>query len=185
MLHSVILAGFGGQGVLLAGQLIAYAGMIEGKHVAWIPSYGPEMRGGTAHCGVSVSDDPIGSPVVEEPGALLAFNLPSLEKFEGKVTQGGLVIYNASLIKRGVYRKDVVGYPLLANELAVDAGNPRGTNMVMLGAYLMLSGATGIGSIRQALEKIFASKGPEVVEINMKALLMGWRAVQGVVQKGA
>lgn len=185
MLHSLVLAGFGGQGVLLAGQLIAYGGMMEGKHVAWIPSYGPEMRGGTANCGVSVSDRPISSPLVEEPGALLAFNLPSLDKFEARVTSGGLVIYNASLIPRSLNRKDVSAYPLYANDMAAAVGNSRAVNMVMLGAYLRLTGAVSLGSVKRAMEKVFAEKGAEVIESNAKALTEGWNSVKGIISKGA
>ncbi len=144
MQNDVIMAGFGGQGVLLIGKMLAYAGMHEGKEVSWLPSYGPEMRGGTANCTVVISDRPVGSPVIRSPRAVLAMNLPSLDKFEPDVRPGGLLLINTSLIARKSTRDDVTIIDVPANEIANELGNPRGANMVALGAYL---GATerGVG----------------------------------------
>ena len=136
MQRDVIMAGFGGQGILLIGKMLAYAGMREGMEVSWLPSYGPEMRGGTANCTVVISDKPVGSPVIRSPRAVVAMNLPSLEKFEPDVRKGGLLLINSSLINRGAQRDDLTVIEVPANEMASDLGNPRGANMVALGAYL-------------------------------------------------
>ena len=136
MQQEVIIAGFGGQGVLFAGLLLAYAAMDEGKDVTWIPSYGPEMRGGTANCTVVVSDEEIGSPFVKNPSAVLAMNLPSLDKYEKLVKPGGVLVVNASMVNREVERKDINVVSLPANEIADEAGSKRAVNMVMLGALL-------------------------------------------------
>jgi len=129
MQRDVIMAGFGGQGILLIGKMLAYAGMHEGKQVSWLPSYGPEMRGGTCNCTVVVSDKPVGSPVIRSPRAVLAMNLPSLEKFEADIRPGGLLLINSSLIDRGSKRDDLTVIKVPANQLAADLGNPRGANM--------------------------------------------------------
>lgn len=136
MIEQVIMAGFGGQGVMSMGQLLAYSGMLEGKNVSWLPSYGPEMRGGTANCNVIVSDDEIGSPIVTEATAVIAMNLPSLDKFEHSVMPGGTLIINSSLIERKCSRTDIDVFYIPANEIADELGNNRVANMVMLGAYL-------------------------------------------------
>jgi len=125
-----IIAGFGGQGVILAGKLLAEAGMYHGLHVTWLPSYGPEMRGGTANCTVVLSDEPIGSPVVDSPTSLVAMNLPSLEKFEKAVTESGTVVINSSLISRSIERRDLKALPVPVNDIAVSLGNARTANMV-------------------------------------------------------
>ena len=141
MQTEVVIAGFGGQGVLFAGQLLAYAGMDAGLEVTWIPSYGPEMRGGTANCTVVISDRPVGSPVIQTPRALLAMNLPSLDKFEPHVRPGGAIVVNTSLINRPVRRDDVLAVGIPANELALELGNPRCANIIALGAFV---GATDV-----------------------------------------
>jgi 2-oxoglutarate ferredoxin oxidoreductase subunit gamma len=140
MIEQVIMAGFGGQGVMSMGQLLAYSGMLEGKNVSWLPSYGPEMRGGTANCNVIVSDDEIGSPIVTEATAVIAMNLPSLDKFEHSVMPGGTLIINSSLIERKCSRTDIDVFYIPANEIADELGNNRVANMVMLGAYLKKTG---------------------------------------------
>jgi 2-oxoglutarate ferredoxin oxidoreductase subunit gamma len=134
MQRDVIMAGFGGQGILLIGKMLAYAGMHAGKEVSWLPSYGPEMRGGTCNCTVVISDKPVGSPVIRSPRAVVAMNLPSLEKFEPDLREGGLLLINSSLISRGPERDDVTVVEVPANEIATELGNPRGANMVALGA---------------------------------------------------
>ena len=122
MQRDVIMAGFGGQGILLIGKMLAYAGMHEGKEVSWLPSYGPEMRGGTANCTVVISDKPVGSPVIRSPRAVVAMNLPSLEKFEPDIREGGLLLINSSLINRGPERDDLTVVEIPANELASELG---------------------------------------------------------------
>jgi 2-oxoglutarate ferredoxin oxidoreductase subunit gamma len=125
MQNDVIMAGFGGQGILLIGKMLAYAGMHEGKEVSWLPSYGPEMRGGTCNCTVVISDRPVGSPVIRSPRAVLAMNLPSLDKFERDVRPGGLLLINSSLISRDPARADLTVVKVPANEIANSLGNPR------------------------------------------------------------
>lgn len=136
MQTEIMLAGFGGQGILFAGQLLAYAMMDEGYEVTWIPSYGPEMRGGTANCTVIIADDEIGSPTVRNPQAALVFNLPSLDKYEPLVVSGGILIANASLINRDFVRSDIDGLTIPANEIAESLGEKRLLNMVMMGALI-------------------------------------------------
>ncbi|HOF25781.1 MAG TPA: 2-oxoacid:acceptor oxidoreductase family protein, partial [Anaerolineaceae bacterium] len=136
MQTEVIISGFGGQGALYAGQVLAYAAMDEGKQVTWIPSYGPEMRGGTANCTVVVSDEEIGSPTVKHPKAVLALNLPSLDKYENMIAPGGCLVVNESMVNRKPERTDIRVVLLPANEIAREIGNERATNMVMLGALL-------------------------------------------------
>ena len=136
MVERNIFAGFGGQGVLLMGQLLAAAGMMEGKNTSWIPSYGPEMRGGTANCSVMLSDEEIDSPLVTRPTSLIVMNRPSLEKFEDKVVPGGSIFVNSSMIDIKVKRTDVSAYYVPCTEIASELGNSKVSNMIMLGAYL-------------------------------------------------
>ncbi|MCX6826215.1 MAG: 2-oxoacid:acceptor oxidoreductase family protein, partial [candidate division Zixibacteria bacterium] len=138
--QEVTLAGFGGQGIMLAGQLLAYAGMAEGKQVVWIPSYGPEMRGGTAYCTVVVSEQRIGSPIITNPQSACVFNKPSLEKFGKLVSPGGLLLINSSLIDSVSGRTDITEYLVPANEIAMSLGNPKVINIIMLAAYVEISG---------------------------------------------
>ncbi|MBN2395050.1 MAG: 2-oxoacid:acceptor oxidoreductase family protein [Candidatus Atribacteria bacterium] len=173
MLDEIIFAGFGGQGVLLMGRLIAYAGMLEGKHVAWVPSYGPEMRGGTANCTVIVSTDEVASPVVSNPMTLIAMNMPSLEKFEPLVEKGGTIILNKSLIFKTVKRTDVQVIEVLANDIANDLGNLRVANMVVLGAYVAKSNSVKMETIFQALEDILGKKSEKILALNKEALIRG------------
>lgn len=136
MTHQIISAGFGGQGVLLLGQLVAYAGMAEGKNVSWLPSYGPEMRGGTANCCVVVSDEDVAARVVVEADSVIVMNRPSLEKYEKNVVPGGKLFINSSLIEDEPSRKDIEVYRVPASEIADELGNGRVANIVMLGAML-------------------------------------------------
>lgn len=172
MQSDVIMAGFGGQGILLIGKMLAYAGMHEGKEVSWLPSYGPEMRGGTANCTVVISDRPVGSPVIRSPRAVLAMNLPSLDKFEPDVRPGGLLLINTSLIARKSTRDDVTVIDVPANEIANELGNRRGANMVALGAYLGATGAVSVEGIIDVIRETFAAK-PGVIDINITALNRG------------
>ncbi|MCF8010513.1 MAG: 2-oxoacid:acceptor oxidoreductase family protein [Clostridiales bacterium] len=174
-----VIAGFGGQGVLLTGQIIAYAGLMEDKHVSWIPSYGPEMRGGTANCSVIVSDNKIGSPMVEEPGVALIFNEPSMEKFEQQVRPGGIMVVNSSIVEKKVSRKDIHVYDIPAGKIAKQLGNERVANMVMLGAYLELTGVVSTESAINALGKIISKKKQSILEINKKAAEIGASVAAG------
>ena len=173
MQSEVIMAGFGGQGILLIGKMLAYAGMHEGKEVSWLPSYGPEMRGGTCNCTVVVSDKPVGSPVIRSPRAELAMNLPSLEKFESDIRPGGLLLINSSLINRGSERDDLTVIEVPANQIASELGNPRGANMVALGAYLGATDAVSLEEVITVIRETFAAK-PAVIDVNIEALQKGY-----------
>jgi 2-oxoglutarate ferredoxin oxidoreductase subunit gamma len=172
MQNDVIMAGFGGQGILLIGKMLAYAGMHEGKEVSWLPSYGPEMRGGTANCTVVISDRPVGSPVIRSPRAVVAMNLPSLDKFEPNVRPGGLLLINSSLINRKTTRDDVTVIEVPANEIANELGNRRGANMVALGAYLGATDAVSLDGVIEVVRETFAAK-PGVIDVNITALRRG------------
>ncbi len=178
MLHEILIAGFGGQGVLSTGQLLAYAGMIEGKEVAWIPSYGPEMRGGTANCGVTVSDEPIGSPVVTEPTALIVMNRPSLEKFEKSVVAGGYVLINSSIVKQDVSRQDLTVLKIPANEIAEEIGSLKVANNVILGALLKLTGVVTAESVLESLKKVLPARRHNLIPANREALEQGAKLAQ-------
>lgn len=174
----ILCAGFGGQGVMSLGQLLTYAGMIENKHVTWLPSYGPEMRGGTAYCSVVVSDTPVGSPIVTRNATcVIVMNLPSLLKFEQSVASGGVLLVNSSLIDKTVDRQDIRVYAIPANDLAAECGNGRAANMVMLGAYLAISEVVTIDSITLAFAKVFGSKAHRLLDLNICALHRGAEAV--------
>lgn len=175
MLEEVLLAGFGGQGILSTGMLLAYAAMAEGLHVAWIPSYGPEMRGGTANCGVTVSDKPISSPFVAEPTTLIAMNQPSLDKFETAVVPGGLLLYNSSLIKRTVMRSDLRVLAVKANEEAERIGNVRVATNVILGAFLEITGVVSLENAAEALRMVLPAHRHKLVPANQQALKVGAR----------
>lgn len=179
MNEKVIAAGFGGQGVMSLGKLLAYAGMIEEKQVSWLPSYGPEMRGGTANCGVIVSDNFIGSPVVaEDATCLIAMNKPSLDKFEIDVISGGKILINSSLIKEKITRTDVEAFYIDANTIAESCGTVKAANMVMLGAFLELTKTVDQDSILQAFLKVFGENKAKFVPMNREALNKGAEAVK-------
>lgn len=152
MQTEIIIAGFGGQGILFAGQLLAYAAMDAGMEVTWIPSYGPEMRGGTANCTVIIADEEIGSPTVRRPKAAMVFNLPSFDKYEPLVVPGGVLIANQSLINRGFQRQDLISVMIPANQIGESLGDKRLTNMVMLGALLEMLPVLSIEAVQKALE---------------------------------
>jgi 2-oxoglutarate ferredoxin oxidoreductase subunit gamma len=178
MTHEIVMSGFGGQGVMLMGQLMTYAGMLEDKHVSWIPSYGPEMRGGTANCSVIISDEPVGAPIVSEPTTVVAMNLPSLDKFEPALRAGGNLIINSSLIERGATRGDVNVYLVPSNDIASELGNAKVANMVILGAVIAATQAVSQESVLKAFAKMFAKK-PELLAINEKAIKRGAALVAG------
>jgi len=160
------------------GRLLAYAGMLEGKNVAWMPSYGPEMRGGTANCTVLISSNEIGSPIVSHPKTLIAMNQPSLDKFEPNVSEDGLIILNDSLIEREVSRNDVNVIKIPADDIADKLGNSRVANMVVLGAYVGQSGIVKIDNIFKALEKVLAGRNKKLLELNKEALKQGAELVK-------
>lgn len=178
MMLDVIMAGFGGQGVMLMGQLLTYAGMVEGKQVSWMPSYGPEMRGGTANCTVVVSDEPVGSPVVSQPIAVIAMNLPSLDKFERMVKPGGVLLYNSSLIDKAPARKDIRVIAIPANEIATELGNTRVANMVMLGALITATNPVSIASVEAALKKALPAHRQDLLPMNLQAIARGGELVK-------
>jgi len=152
--------------------------MLENKHVSWIPSYGPEMRGGTANCSVIISDEPVGAPIVSEPTTVVAMNLPSLDKFEAALQKGGNLIINSSLIERGSTRKDVNVYLVPSNDIANELGNAKVANMVVLGAIIAATKAVSQESVLKAFAKMFAKK-PELLAINEKAIRRGAALVEG------
>ena len=173
MLEEVIIAGFGGQGVMLMGRLLAYAGMLEGKKVAWMPSYGPEMRGGTANCTVIISSEEIASPVVPYPKSIIVMNKPSLDKFEPTVQKGGLIIINKSLIDQNTKRDDVGVVRVPANDIANKLGNLKVSNMVILGSYIKNSGIVKMETIFKTLEKTLTGRKQKLIAINKLALEEG------------
>ncbi len=178
MHEELVFAGFGGQGVLFSGQLLAYTALAENKHVTWIPSYGPEMRGGTANCTVVVSDEPIGSPVCRNPSIAVVFNNPSLEKYESLMKPGGLLIVNASLIVHPPTRDDLEIAQIPATAIASDLGEVRVTNMILLGALLARRPVVGLDSVQQVLlEKLGANKA-HLHEVNIAALEHGVELAQ-------
>lgn len=174
----VICAGFGGQGVMSMGQLLTYAGMLEGKEVSWLPSYGPEMRGGTANCAVTVSDKPVGSPVISgDATCAIVMNLPSLDKFENEVKPGGKILVNSSLIERKVERTDIDAYYIPANDIALELGNPKVANMIMLGAYLHTEPTVEVNSVLEAFKKVFGPSKEKFVPLNKEALEKGANSI--------
>jgi 2-oxoglutarate ferredoxin oxidoreductase subunit gamma len=173
--HKLIIAGFGGQGVMLIGQMIAYAGMLEGKEVTWMPAYGPEMRGGTANCTVIVSDKKISSPIISEATAVVAMNLPSMVKFENMIKPGGKLFVNTSLIKEKPKRDDIEIYHIDANEIAVNLHNDKVSNMVVLGAIARVTGMVGLDSIEKVMEKLFTGNKAKLIPLNKQALT-AWEA---------
>lgn len=182
MEQKVIMAGFGGQGIMAIGKLLAYAGMLESRNVTWMPSYGPEMRGGTANCAVVISDDEVGSPLISKDGtSAIVMNLPSMTKFENELVPGGKLIINKSLIDIKPTRTDIEAYYVNANELAMELGNAKVANMVMLGAYLELSKTIETESVLKAFVKVFGEEKSHLVPLNKEALLKGAEAVKATV----
>ncbi len=169
----MLFSGFGGQGILFAGKFIAYKGLIEEKQVSWLPSYGPEMRGGTASCSVIVSDDAVGSPIVSSPDILVAMNLPSLDKFEAAVAPGGMIFADSTLIERKVARDDVTVFYIPATRLASENGMPTLANMIIIGKILSALGEFDEESITAALKKVISAKHADMMDINLRAMRIG------------
>ncbi len=181
MYNEVILAGFGGQGVLLIGKLLAYAGMKAGLEVTWMPAYGPEMRGGTCNCTVVLSDRQVGSPVSQRPHAAVVLNLQSIDKFEPIVRPGGILVVNTSLINRPPARTDLINVLVPANQIAIEAGNAKAANMVALGALLGASGLVDLELVNAVLAETFAGR-PKIVQLNHACLAKGMELGQACAQ---
>ncbi len=170
---SFLFAGFGGQGILFAGKFLAYKGLMDGKQVSWLPSYGPEMRGGTASCGVNISDTPVGSPIVSNPDVLVAMNLPSLDKYEDSVVPGGMIFVDSTLIERKVRRDDVSVYYIPATRLAGDNAMPTLANMIIVGKVLDILKDFAEESVVTALKKVISAKRADMLDTNLKAMQIG------------
>ena len=168
-----LFSGFGGQGILFAGKFVAYKGLIEDKQVSWLPSYGPEMRGGTASCSVIVGDEPVGSPIVTSPDVLVAMNLPSLDKYEASVAPGGIIFMDSTLIERKVTRTDVTVYEIPATKLASDNGIPTLANMIIVGKILKVLNQFNKDDVDAALKKVISAKHANMMEANYKAMQIG------------
>lgn len=173
MTKQILIAGFGGQGILFAGKFLAYKGLIDEKQVSWLPSYGPEMRGGTASCSVIISDEPVGSPIVSSPDVLIAMNLPSLDRYEASVPAGGTIIADSSLIERKVARDDVNVCYVPATKLAGENGIPTLANMIIIGKLLDILGNFDEKSVTAALGKVISAKHADMLDVNMKAIKLG------------
>lgn len=178
MLEEIVIAGFGGQGVMVAGQLLAHAGMEEGKQVAWIPSYGPEMRGGTANCTVIISDDAVGSPIVTNPGIAIVMNRPSLDKYEPLVKPGGILIVNSSIVGREATRSDVRVVAVPANDEAAELGNVRLANSIMLGALIGCTDIVKVESLVDSMKDVFKARQHHLIDLNRQALERGMALVR-------
>ncbi len=173
MQTEIILSGFGGQGIMFAGQILTYAAMDAGKEVTWIPSYGPEMRGGTANCTVVIADEEIGSPVVKNPDAVLAMNLPSLDKYEPMVKPGGVLVINSSMVDRPARRTDISVVSIPCNEIAEELGNARLANMVAAGALLAGMKVLSLADLETALNNHMPGRHKNLLPKNVEALTRG------------
>ena len=167
---NILLAGFGGQGILFAGKFLAYSGLYEEKEISWLPSYGPEMRGGTSNCSVIISDSPVGSPIVNNPDVLLVMNMPSLDKFENAVVPGGKIFVDSTLIERKVQRDDVEVFYVPATKMAADAGVPTLANMILVGKIIKETAIVSFDNMDGVLKKVVSARKPELLELNKKAL---------------
>jgi 2-oxoglutarate ferredoxin oxidoreductase subunit gamma len=173
MHEEIVISGFGGQGALFAGQLLTYTGTDEGWHVTYMPSYGPEMRGGTAHCTVIVSQDEIGSPIVRQPSICIVMNPPSMEKYEPLVKPGGLLVVNSTLVRERSQRGDIQLVYVPANELAAEAGNVKMANVVLLGAMLGAREILPIESVKRTMDLHIPQARKKIIEPNKRALQCG------------
>ena len=169
----MIFAGFGGQGILLAGQLVAEVGMNNGKNVTWMPSYGPEMRGGFANCSVIVSDEGIGTPIIAQPDLLVVMNQPSMDLFGPKVMSGGHIVYNSSLIKNMLERDDVTFIPLPCNEIAANLNQPKAANMPVIGAVMEITKLFTVADMEKVMMDKFGANKVHLIEANLKAIEAG------------
>jgi len=182
MQYDIIFSGFGGQGALFAGQLLAYAAMDQGRYVTWIPSYGPEMRGGTAHCTVIVSEEEIGSPLVRHPSNVVALNNPSVEKYEPLLVPDGNLIYNSSLTVKAVMRRDICSIPVPATDVAAELGNSKLMNMIMLGALIERTQVLPLEAVERALEAHLSAHHQALLNLNWQALRRGAEMARDVLE---
>lgn len=173
MKKEIILSGFGGQGIMSIGKNLVEAGVEEGMEVSWVPSYGPEMRGGTANCTVILSDERIGSPLVEHPSEIIVMNRAALSKFEPEVLSGGVVFVNSSIIPDKISRSDLRAVYVPCDEIAAEIGNVKVANMVMLGAYIAATNALKVETIESMIHEMFAGKKAKLIPLNMEALRRG------------
>ena len=173
MTHDILLAGFGGQGILFAGKILAYSGLMDEKEVSWLPSYGPEMRGGTCNCSVCISDDPIGSPLVLEPSVLIVMNTPSMEKFAGSVKPGGVIISDSTMVDVKTDRTDVKAFYIPATQLAQDNALAGGANIILLGKLFRETGIVSAETFKKAVEKVVPAKKAALAANNLKAVQIG------------
>lgn len=171
--NQIVIAGFGGQGLLFSGKVLAYAGLLEGRQLSWLPSYGPEMRGGTANCNVILSDREVGSPIVSHPDILMVMNNPSLDKYEDTVQPGGRIFVDSSLISRKVRRTDVEAFYIPATQMAMDLGVPTLANMILLGALVKHTGCIRDDSLDAGLQKAIPPRKAELLSLNRKAIEAG------------
>lgn len=174
MTAKLIIAGFGGQGILFFGKLLSYKALFENKEVSWLPSYGPEMRGGTATCSVTISSSLIGSPIIDEPDILVAMNLPSLDKFESKVKSGGKIFVDSTMVDRKVKRSDVEAFYIPSSEISQEMGNVALSNIVLLGKVLKECPELGRNKIEEAIKKVVSAKHQDMYEINLEAINRGF-----------
>lgn len=174
MNKQILIAGFGGQGILFSGKFLAYEGLLEDKEVSWLPSYGPEMRGGTANCSIILSDEPIGSPIVLNPDILIAMNLPSLDKYESETASGGQIYVDSSLIDRKVEREDVETFYIPATQLASENNLSGLANMIMIGHLIKHSAVIPYENVKVAMEKIVPAKKANLLDLNLKAIELGY-----------
>lgn len=171
--HQIIIAGFGGQGLLFSGKVLAYAGLAEDRQLSWLPSYGPEMRGGTANCTVILSDEPIGSPIVDHPNVVMVMNSPSLDKYENMVAPGGKLFIDSALISRKVERDDIDVYYIPATQLAKDMGAPTLANMILLGAIVKETGCVSAEHLEEGLRHAVPARHADLIDLNIQALELG------------
>lgn len=174
MTTQILIAGFGGQGVLFAGKFLAYKGLSESREVSWLPSYGPEMRGGTANCSVILSDEPVGSPIVAKPDVLMAMNLPSFDKYESSVVPGGSIFADSTLIARKSERTDIKAFYIPATKMAADAGTPTLANMILVGKMMKETGAVSLDGLEETMKKFVPAKHADLVDANMNAIMAGY-----------
>lgn len=173
MEYQIVIAGFGGQGLLFSGKVLAYAALMEQRELSWLPSYGPEMRGGTANCNVIISDSPVGSPIVQNPNVLMVMNTPSLDKYEKTVVPGGKIFVDSSLVSRKVERTDVEVCYIPATKMAGDMGIPTLANMILLGAIVKSTGCVGDEAVLAGLRKIVSAKHANLLDANLQAIQAG------------
>lgn len=176
MQEEIIISGFGGQGALFAGQLLAYTALDEGREVTWIPSYGPEMRGGTAHCVVIVGDEPIGSPIVRQPSVAIVMNLPSHAKYCPLLQPGGLLVVNKSLVPESCTRTDIQEVRIAASDIASELGEVRMSNVVLLGAMLRRCNVLSLEAVLRSMEQHVSGRARRLLEQNKQALRRGYEA---------